>query len=382
MRYLSVSGADADLSLAKLIDKSIAEAAAVLSAGGLVAFPTETVYGLGGDAFNQTALAKIFDIKRRPRFDPLIIHIAALAALDRIADLSLLDRQARRKLDLLSRKLWPGPLTIILPKRKEVPDLATSGLPTAAIRFPDHPVAQKLISLSTGAVAAPSANPFGYLSPTRAEHVRDQLGDAVDIILDGGPSRVGVESTVLDLSSGLPRILRHGGTPREEIEALIGKVVVGSAAAEADAEAEITENASHCAVQDAVNSDVPQFSPGQLKSHYAPRTPLVIHPYGEMLSEGKPLSFGKPENFPLTPNEGRLYFSGRKMRNENITENVRILSMTGNMIEAAANLFEMLHELDSLGLKVIHAEEVPSEGLGAAINDRLQRAEAKTAGAE
>jgi L-threonylcarbamoyladenylate synthase len=366
MRFLSVFDTDSTFA----IDELIEEAAAVLAAGGLVAFPTETVYGLGGDAFNQSALAKIFAAKRRPRFDPLIIHIAALVTLERIADLSLLDRQAGEKLDILSQKLWPGPLTIILPKRKEVPDLATSGLPTAAIRFPDHPVAQKLITRSTGAVAAPSANPFGYLSPTRAEHVRDQLGDAVDIILDGGSTRVGVESTVLDLCSGQPRILRYGGVPREEIEALIGKVAVG--AAETAGIKNSAENAAQCAA----NLSAPLSSPGQLKSHYAPRTPLVLYHQGEL----PPV--GGLARLPAKPNEGRLYFSGEAINGENINANVRILSKTGNMIEAAANLFEMLHELDRLGLSVIHAEEAPQEGLGAAINDRLKRAEAKTGSAE
>jgi L-threonylcarbamoyladenylate synthase len=189
------------------------------------------------------------------------------------------------------------------------------------------------------------------------------LGDAVDIILDGGPTRVGVESTVLDLCSGQPRILRYGGVPREEIEALIGKVAVG-----AEEEDDIAEKRTHC------TANIPkQFSsPGQLKSHYAPRTPLVLHHQGEL----PPI--GKLDKFHLTSNEGRIYFSGKKISDENITENIRILSKTGNMIEAAANLFEMLHELDSLGLSVIHAEEAPPEGLGAAINDRLKRAEAKT----
>jgi L-threonylcarbamoyladenylate synthase len=351
MRFLSVTEADFTSGSA------IGEAAKVLSAGGLVAFPTETVYGLGGDAFNQTALAKIFEAKRRPRFDPLIIHIAALETLDRIADLSLLEKSAREKLAVLVKKLWPGPLTIILPKKNEVPDLATSGLPTAAIRFPDHPVALKLIALSTGAIAAPSANPFGYLSPTRAEHVRDQLGDAVDIILDGGPTRVGVESTVLDLSNGQLRILRHGGTSREDIEALIGTVAVGPEVIP------MTEVFAKKAVQCAENPNMPQPSPGQLKSHYAPRTPLVLHPRGGLSSNRK--------------NEGRLYFSGIADDDKEEPANVRILSKTGNIVEAAANLFEMLHELDHLGLSVIHAEEAPQEGLGAAINDRLRRAAGK-----
>ncbi|AEF81018.1 L-threonylcarbamoyladenylate synthase [Leadbettera azotonutricia] len=343
MRLLSSS--DADISLA----------ASALKEGRLVAFPTETVYGLGGDAFNTNALARIFEAKKRPRFDPLIIHIAGINDLDRIADLELLDPSIRNKLDLLCEKLWPGPLTLILPKRLEVPGLATSGLPTAAIRFPNHPVAQKLIRLSTGAVAAPSANPFGCLSPTRAEHVRDQLGGEVDFIIDGGKTSVGVESTVLDITALPARILRPGGCSRESIEAVIGHVETGA-------------NPAAEAAPSGANLSANVLSPGQLKSHYAPRTPLVLHPLGGL------------DELPAGQNEGRLYFKtpDSGISSKSATEKTRVLSKTGNLIEAAANLFDMLHELDSLGLDVIHAEETPMEGLGAAINDRLRRAAAKT----
>jgi len=318
-------------------DKDIEKAAAALSAGLLVAFPTETVYGLGADAFNQTALAKIFEAKGRPRFDPLIIHIAEMKTLRKIADERALNKAALEKLSVLSERLWPGPLTLILPKRAEVPDLATSALATAAIRFPSHPAAQKLIKLSTRAVAAPSANLFGRLSPTRAAHVKAQLGDKVDYIIDGGRTQVGLESTVLDLSGDVPRILRQGGTEREKIEALIGPVELSG---------------------DSV-SDAP-LSPGQLKSHYAPRTRLVLCKRGEM------------DATPFAPGEGRLYFSNPK--NEVLFDRTRILSEAGNIIEAAANFFECLHELDSMGLDFIRAEEAPNTGLGEAINDRLRRA--------
>jgi L-threonylcarbamoyladenylate synthase len=332
-------------------EKNIEAAAAILAAGGLVAFPTETVYGLGGDAFNPRALAKIFAVKRRPRFDPLIIHIAGAEVLNRAADLSLLTGEGREKTALLADKLWPGPLTLVLPKRGEVPDLATSGLPTAAIRFPDHSAAQKLIRRSTGALAAPSANPFGYLSPTRAEHVREQLGDGVDMILDGGPARVGVESTVLDMTGSRPRLLRPGGTPRERIEALIGEIAAGPAAA----------------------SDPPGFrSPGQLKSHYAPRTPLTLLSRDEMLK------------LPADPAGARLFFDGpardqwlaRQKAGPVEKNHLRVLSERGDMAEAAANLFGALHEMDGWGLSRIYAERVRDEGLGPAINDRLFRAAA------
>jgi L-threonylcarbamoyladenylate synthase len=343
MEFLSISG------------DSLAKAAAVLRDGGLVAFPTETVYGLGGDAFNAAALVKIFEAKGRPRFDPLIVHIAAIESLERIADLSLLDDGASKKLDLLAEKLWPGPLTLILPKQKTVPDLATSGLSTVAVRFPAHDAAQRLISLSTGALAAPSANPFGYLSPTRAEHVRNLLGEKVDIILDGGPALVGVESTVLDICGERPRILRPGGTSREAIEALIGPVLSGSRAA---------------------SSGI--VSPGQLKSHYAPLRPLSVHSREELITlsggssaEGIALLFfdGPSRDAALTARAG--------MKNGTATVVIRALSETGNSREAAARLFETLHELDCSGVSRIYAQLAPEDGLGAAINDRLRRAAAK-----
>jgi L-threonylcarbamoyladenylate synthase len=345
-------------------------AAAVLSGGGLVAFPTETVYGLGGDAFNPAALARIFEAKNRPRFDPLIIHIAGLDALERVADLSLLESGARKKLALLTARFWPGPLTLILPKRKEVPDLATSALATAAVRFPDHPAARKLISLSTGAVAAPSANPFGYLSPTRAEHVRDQLGSRVDLIIDGGPSRVGLESTVLDLC-GAPRVLRPGGIAREDLEALIGPVL-SEPSVLAGPEVPPGQKAPP-------ESSIPR-SPGQLKSHYAPCSSLVVHLREEMSAlgsaEGEALLFfdgGTRDEWRAARDTGKLPPRGN---GQSALPLVRVLSESGNLLEAAAGLFEALHELDRPGLARIHAQLAPDRGLGSAINDRLLRAAA------
>jgi L-threonylcarbamoyladenylate synthase len=353
-------------------DADIARAAAALASGGLVAFPTETVYGLGGDAFSPAALARIFEVKKRPRFDPLIIHIAGLETLDALVNFELLPERARETLRVLSGKLWPGPLTLILPKRPEVPDLATAGLPTAAIRFPSHPVTRRLIRLSTGAVAAPSANLFGRLSPTRAEHVVSQLGDKVDFIIDiegGGKTDLGVESTVLDISSlgpgggasGRPRILRPGGCSREEIEALIGPVDFSpSQGADASGAGQPLSRGEQC-------SQGEILSPGQLKSHYAPRTPLVLYRRGALAGA------------PPAPGEGRLYFdkSGVFPASGADGGQVRVLSESGSLSEAAANLFDMLHQLDGLGLSLIRAEEAPPEGLGIAINDRLRRAGAK-----
>jgi L-threonylcarbamoyladenylate synthase len=326
-------------------DGNIALAAAALRGGGLVAFPTETVYGLGGDGFNPAALARIFQAKERPRFDPLIIHIAALEGLDPLADLEALGLERRDQVRRLCRRLWPGPLTLILPKRRAVPDLATAGLPTVAVRFPDHPAARKLIALSTGAVAAPSANPFGRLSPTRAEHVQAGLGDRVDLILDGGRTRVGLESTVLDMTGPVPRLLRPGGCPQGEIEALIGPVDSSGGG--------------------------PVNAPGQLKSHYAPRTPLTLH---------------DPEKLAALEYEtgaGYLFFCGasrerwsRRLPSAGPAPLSRVLSGEGDGVEAAAKLFDTLHELDRLDLSRIHAEEAPPSGLGPAINDRLRKAAA------
>lgn len=336
--------------------ESLARAARVIAAGGMVAFPTETVYGLGGDAFNPAALANIFEAKGRPRFDPLIVHIAAVETLAAVADLSLLGDTARDWLARLSAQCWPGPLTLILPKQRTVPDLATSGLSTVAVRIPAHPAARRLIALSTGAVAAPSANPFGCLSPTRAEHVRDRLGAKVDLILDGGPAAVGVESTVLDLCGPQPRILRPGGTPAEAIEALIGPVLAGPAA-------------------DAASGGAPLASPGQLKSHYAPRVPLSVHSGEEIAA----LTGGSGEAFLFFDGPCRGAWQRHADRAGNAAPPpplARTLSETGDSLEAAARLFETLHELDRPGVIRIHAQLAPESGLGAAINDRLRRAAA------
>jgi L-threonylcarbamoyladenylate synthase len=319
-------------------------AAEAIRAGLLVAFPTETVYGLGADAFNQAALARIFAVKDRPRFDPLIIHIADRDTLDRLADLSALSRTLRDK-------------ALVLPKRPLVPGLATSGLPTAAIRFPDHPAARELIRLSTAAVAAPSATRFGSLSPTRAEHVREQLGDRIDFLIDGGRTAVGVESTVLDLSGmagtgrpDIPRLLRPGGVSREAIEALIGAVELPGPEGEGRA---------------------PPVSPGQLKSHYAPRAPLSLHRPGGMAA----LRYRQGEGYLFFSGADRdAWLEGQQGPETPPPDSALALSRSGDTLEAAANLFDLLHRLDRPGTSRIHAGEAPPEGLGPAINDRLFRA--------
>jgi L-threonylcarbamoyladenylate synthase len=335
--------------LLKISDETIRQAAAHIVRGGIAAFPTETVYGLGADAFNPGALALIFEIKNRPRFDPLIVHIAAVNSLEKIVDLSLLDTDAKKKLEALTEKFWPGPLTLILPKKQTVPDLATGGLPTVAVRLPSLATARQLIALSSGAVAAPSANPFGFLSPTSAEHVLAMLGDKIEIILDGGPTQVGLESTVLDIYSGQARILRPGGIPKEAIEAVIGPLAENTAQDDT-----------------AVNGAI---SPGMMKSHYAPRASLEIYD-SETLSEihaENNIAFLFFDSAAL-----KLWQKKQKLSQEKIT--FKILSKTGNITEAAAHFFQALHELDKPEISRIYAQAAPNEGLGIAINDRLYRA--------
>jgi L-threonylcarbamoyladenylate synthase len=309
--------------------RSIAAAARLLRDGGLVAFPTETVYGLGGDATNERAVAAIFDAKGRPQFNPLISHV--------------LDAAAARKLvrwndtaDKLAARFWPGPLTLVLPRAKDSPIalLATAGLDTAAVRAPSHPVAQGLIRAAGRPLAAPSANRSGAVSPTRAEHVAESLGDRVTMIVDGGPCLVGVESTVLDLTTATPTLLRPGGATREAIEAVVGAV----------------------ALSDAVPSgDSARKSPGQLASHYAPARPVRLNATVVAADEGL-LAFG-----PRAPAGAMLTFN---------------LSPAGDLGEAAANLFAMLRAIDRPGIGRIAVMPVPETGLGLAINDRLRRAAA------
>jgi L-threonylcarbamoyladenylate synthase len=339
--------------LLKITDENIRRAAAALKNGELVAFPTETVYGLGADAFNPEALAYVFHVKRRPFFDPLIVHIAAFDALSGLIDGAALTAQQHAYLERLARALWPGPLTLVLPKSPRVPDLATGGLDTVAVRFPQNDVAAALIRASTGAIAAPSANPFGCLSPTRAAHVAETLGDAVNIILDGGPTAVGVESTVLDLTADAPRILRPGGTALAAFEAALGFPLADSKPAVPP------ENRA-------------ARSPGQLKSHYAPATRMVLC---DRLAESET---------PFDARAAYLFFSTERFQEwrekhgapEN-AERIYILSSTADTREAASALFETLHRIDRAGAHVIYAERAPETGLGAAINDRLTRASYK-----
>jgi L-threonylcarbamoyladenylate synthase len=308
---------------------SITAAAKLLADGSLVAFPTETVYGLGGDATNERAVAAIFEAKGRPQFNPLISHVLGSADARQFVEWN-------DTAEKLAARFWPGPLTFVLPRAKGSPIalLATAGLDTLAIRAPSHPVAQALIRAAGRPIAGPSANRSGAVSPTTAGHVAESLGDRVSLILDGGPCLVGVESTVLDLSANRPTLLRPGGATREAIEAVIGPI----------------------AVSDALPSgDAPRTSPGQLESHYAPTRPVRLGATSVEADEGL-LAFGP------TPPAGAM-----------LTCN---LSPTGDLAEAAANLFAQMRALDRPGIGRIAVMSIPETGLGLAINDRLRRAAA------
>lgn len=302
----------------------IDRAAQCLRDGGTVVFPTETVYGLGASALSARASAKIFEIKRRPEFNPLIVHVPSLCRARKLV------KTFPKAAVALAEALWPGPLTIVLPKSEIVPDIVTAGLPTIAIRVPRHPIAHELLVRADIPVAAPSANFFGTVSPTDAAHARESLEGKVDLILDGGPCEVGLESTIVGfLGDGPPVLLRPGGTPREAIEAIVGPLAAHAAPAERP------------------------LAPGMLSLHYAPRTPIA---WGT-----------RP---PLGQRAGALCFRGAGPG----FAVVEALSPAGDLREAGARLFAALRRLDRQHLDVIVAERFPDEGLGVAINDRLDRA--------
>jgi L-threonylcarbamoyladenylate synthase len=305
---------------------AIAAAVRALRAGALVAFPTETVYGLGGDATSDTAVARIFAAKGRPRFNPLIVHVPGMAEAEAIARF---DERAREA----ARAFWPGPLTLVLPRQADsgVSLLVSAGLDTVAIRIPAHPVAQDLLRATGRPLAAPSANRSGKVSPTEAAHLIGEFGDAVALVLDGGRCAVGVESTVLDLTGPTPTLLRPGGITLEALAEALGAVAVGG------------------------TDPVAPRSPGQLASHYAPALPLRMDAIDARPGEAL-LAFGAtvPQGFAAMLN----------------------LSPKGDLIEAAANLFAMLRRLDRPDFAGIAMMPIPEHGLGRAINDRLRRAAA------
>lgn len=311
------------------IGKDIQKAKHLLAQGELVAIPTETVYGLAGNGLNPDAVAKIFTVKDRPHFDPLIVHVADVSSISTYAV------EIPDEANYLAEKFWPGPLTLLLTKKNIVPDLVTSGLDRVGLRCPNHPLTHQLLKELSFPLAAPSANPFGYVSPTRPEHVNEQLGNKITYILDGGPCLVGVESTIIGFENAHPVVYRMGGLSIEEIENTVGHVKIQT------------------------HSSLNPSAPGQLKSHYAPGKKVVVGEIEKLLQQ-----------YPAH-RSGILTFQ----RNFNSPFQI-ILSQRGSLSEAAQNLFSALREFDKMPIEFILAEFLPNEGLGRAINDRLQRASA------
>ncbi|HEY5080144.1 MAG TPA: L-threonylcarbamoyladenylate synthase [Opitutaceae bacterium] len=318
--------------------RNLAMLGRLLRAGGMVAVPTETVYGLAADATSGPACLGIFTAKKRPAADPLIVHIASMRDLGRVAR----SNPAALK---LARKFWPGPLTIVLPKTQVVPDEATAGLQSVAVRLPSHPLFRRLIRLAGVPLAAPSANLFGYVSPTTAEHVRSGLGSRIRHILDGGPSRIGLESTIVDLRDPRrPVLLRPGAVTHAQIERALGVRVTRSRKTRA--------------------GGAPQVAPGQMARHYSPKTPVILH---ARLTAAMAARGG--------PGEAWLFLS--KPRTIGPARNVYWLDAAGNLRGAARRLFAVLRRLDGGAYRRIHAECPAGGGLAEALRDRLRRAAAR-----
>lgn len=310
--------------------QTIELAARLLRSGEVVAFPTETVYGLGADALNPYAVSKIFEVKRRPRFDPLIVHVVDFDWVLKVV------KRFPPEAERIAKRFWPGPLTIVLEKSTLIPDIVTAGLSTVAVRMPSHEVARRLIRSFGKPIAAPSANPFGYLSPTRAEHVARFFGKRVPLIIDGGNTVYGIESTVIRIEGGKIYVLRLGAITTEELSEF-GEVVID------------------------LRGSIKPLSPGQLPYHYAPERPLKI--------------VDGPEGI-VNPNSS--YLSFMVPSGEVNAKYVRVLSESGDLKEAASRFFSLLIELDRDDVDIIYAQRVPEVGLGRAMMERLRKAEKKS----
>lgn len=317
-----------------LISTSSHDAAALLNQNDIVAIPTETVYGLAGNAFSEKAIKKIFELKKRPFYNPLIVHIKSVADLNQIAT------EIPEKALLLADAFWPGPLTLVLKKQNTIPDLVTGGKNTVAVRVPNHPVALALLEQLDFPLAAPSANPFGSISPTKAQHVADYFTDSPLTILEGGECQSGIESTIIGFEEGSAVLYRLGSITIEEIEAVIG----------------ILKIKTH-------DEETPS-APGMLSKHYAPKTKTVLT---ENITTELALF--------STKTIGLLSYQNH-FHHQHIVSN-EVLSPTGDLKEAASRLYNALHKLDQLKLDVIIAERFPDYGLGRTINDRLERATKK-----
>ena len=326
----------------------VARAAAIVRAGGLVAFPTETVYGLAAHALDVQAVLRIFDAKGRPADDPLIVHLADAAHVERVARMNPLAEQ-------LALRFWPGPLTLVLPKARQVPSEVTAGLTTIAVRVPSHPVAHALLVASDVPLAAPSANLFSRPSPTRAEHVLDDLNGRIDAIVDGGPTELGLESTIVDVSGQIPRLLRPGGLAAEEIEAALGQPLASLPASEGG----------------------PQLAPGLMPTHYSPRTPLVL-----VLGEPSRARTRLQAEVEAAIGAGQRVGILLLEEDRSLLPRAASAELVGSWSDAAvsaARLFDALRGLDRLGLDALFTRQLadPSSGLGRALADRLTRAAAR-----
>jgi len=314
-----------------IIGNSIQEAKEWLEKNDVVGIPTETVYGLAGNALREEPILRIFEVKNRPKFDPLIAHT------DSVDKIKGLIKQFPDQALMLAERFWPGPLTLLLDKKEIVPDILTSGHDRVAVRIPNHPLSLRLLSEIEFPLAAPSANPFGYVSPISANHVEDQLGDKIPYILDGGESRVGVESTIIGFEKDAPTIYRLGGLEIEEIEKVIGRVEMN------------------------INVSSDPSAPGMIKSHYSPGKQMKL---GEIAQNLKNVDRNTT---------GVISFTDHFDVDD---RNLFVLSPSGDLREAARNIFKALRKMDQPHIKTILAELVPEKGLGKAINDRLKRASA------
>jgi L-threonylcarbamoyladenylate synthase len=312
------------------ISTDIQQAVAFLTEGRLVGIPTETVYGLAANALDPLAVARIFEAKRRPTFDPLIVHVPDFKAV------SLYVKDIPAPLEAIANAFWPGPVTLLFEKKEIIPDLVTSGLETVAIRVPNHPLTLELLAALDFPLAAPSANPFGYISPTTAQHVVDQLENEISMVLDGGPCSIGVESTILQWSDGKIKVLRWGGLSVDDLAPFNVQIEVNT------------------------HSTSNPTAPGMLTSHYSPRKKMKL------------VSSISQTNEIENQRVGFLTWTSKSENPKHLT-----LSETGNVAEASQNLFSFLRKLDTMDIDLIIAEKVPDVGLGKAINDRLTRAAAE-----
>lgn len=314
-----------------IISKDISKAITLLNAEELVAIPTETVYGLAGNIYSKKAITSIFDKKKRPFFNPLIVHISSIDVLSDIV------ASVPEKAKLLAEAFWPGPITLVLKKNSTIPDIITAGKDTVAVRVPNHPMTLELLKKLSFPLAAPSANPFSSISPTTAKHVEQYFKDSIKMVLDGGPCKSGIESTIIGFENDEPVIYRLGSTSIEAIETVVGPITIKN------------------------KKDINPDAPGMLERHYAPKTKTVLSTnLSESINDYKDKRIG-------------LIVFNSEIEDRNITTQI-VLSKTRDMTEAASNIYNALHKLDEQNLDIIIAERLPDYGLGKSINDRLLRA--------